>query len=668
MASHARVHPAVLGLSAMAALTDVSFSPLATPGLPRALAAACVTLCCMLGCAGAAPTNLSRLPSITSADPKAEAELSNARELDERGDDRAAADAYRAFMKAHPADPLAPVAKLGLARILVEQGKAAEARPLLAEVSLHADPALAEQGRFYGAVAAQALGDHDTAVATLEPMVGRPIDPADSALLLRTLADALSGMGRHGDAIAVLDKLAAEPVAASAREHAKGRIAELARDKASPVDIERLSRELDEDAPAWQPVMRRAVRDADAAGDTERTQELLERLRDADVRFDDELSAIAQRAEQPAEADPQVIGAVLSLSGRGRRVGELAMRGLMLGAGLPLSGPPPANAPRLVFRDDGGEPERAADAVNDLVTTHREIAIVGPLDVKCGEAAAQRAQELGVPIVLLTPRGHATRTGAMVHRLFVTPDGELRSLLSAARGAGRKQVAALLPEGGYGDLVAQLLREQASAEGIALTTIERYPTTAKSFVLHTEALAKQSFDTLLLADDPDRIALIAPALAAAGLWSMPLGARAPTSGRGVTLLLPLVAFDNDLQRSVGRYLNGAVFSAPFDPQGVAPGTRRFAEAFRAQFGSAPDAFAAFAHDAYALLRKAIEGGARTRAALAGSLVRARASEPATPSIGFSPEREALSPTRLLQLTEAGFVPLQAGDAAPPAPR
>lgn len=640
---------------ATAAFTDVPFSP----GNRQVLAATCLAVACVLGCPGPAPTTLTRLPSITSADPKAEAELASARELDERGDDLAAADAYRAFVRAHPSDPLAPVAKLGLARILVEQGKPAEARPLLVELGKHPDPALAERGRFYGAVAAQALGDHDTAVATLEPMIGHPIDPADTALLLRTLADALSGMGRHGDAIAVLDKLASEPVASEAREHAKRRIAELARDKASPVDIERLSRELDEDAPAWEPVMRRALRDADAAGDTERTQKLLELVRDAGLRFDEELSAIAQRAEQPAEADPQVIGAVLSLSGRGRRVGELAMRGLMLAAGLPLSGPPPPNAPRLVFRDDGGEPERAAEAVADLVTTHRAIAIVGPLDVRCGEAAAQRAQALGVPIVLLSPGGHATRVGAMVHRLFVTPDGELRSLLARAKHAGRTTVAALLPEGAYGDLIATLLRSQASAEGLALANVERYPSGATSFALHTEALAKHGFDTLVLADDPNRIALIAPALAAAGLWSTPLDAPAQQAGRAVTLLLPSVAFDSALQRTAGRYLSGAVFSAPFDSASSAPGTRRFAESFRAQFGSTPDAFAAFAHDAYGLLRKAVDSGARTRAALASALGRVRATEPATPSLGFGAEREALSPTRLVQLTGAGFVPLDA---------
>jgi ABC-type branched-subunit amino acid transport system substrate-binding protein len=643
----------MLGLSAMAAFTDVPFSPRAS----QALAAACLGVACVLGCPGPTPTSLTRLPSITSTDPKAESELASARELDERGDDLAAADAYRAFVRAHPKDPLAPVAKLGLARILVEQGKPAEARLLLIEVGKHHDPALAEQGRFYGAVAAQALGDHDTAVATLEPMIGHPIDPADTALLLSTLADALSGMGRHGDAIAVLDKLASEPVSNEAHEHAKRRIAELARDKASPVDIERLSRELDDEAPAWEPVMRRALRDADAAGNTARTQELLEQVRDAELRFDEELSAIAQRAEQPAEADPQVIGAVLSLSGRGRRVGELAMRGLMLAAGLPLSGPPPANAPRLVFRDDGGEPERAAEAVADLVTTHRAIAIVGPLDVRCGEAAAQRAQELGVPIVLLSPGGHATRVGAMVHRLFVTPDGELRSLLARAKQAGRTSVAALLPEGAYGDLIATLLREQASAEGFTLAHVERYASGSTGFAVQTEALAKHAFDTLLLADDPNRIALIAPALAAAGLWSTPLGAPAQQAGRAVTLLLPSVAFDNALQRMAGRYLNGAVFSAPFDPEGAASGTSRFAQSFRAQFGSAPDAFAAFAHDAYGLLRKAIDAGARTRAALALALTRVRASDPATPSQGFGAEREALTPTRLVQLTEAGFVPL-----------
>ncbi|HMI90987.1 MAG TPA: ABC transporter substrate-binding protein, partial [Polyangiales bacterium] len=501
------------------------------------------------GCPGKQRSDFGRLPTITSDNPNAEADLAAARELDERGEHPAAAERYRAFLKHYSGDPLVPVAKLALGRNLLQSGGNAEAAELFAAVAQHSDHALAEQGRFHAAVAAHRLGRHKEAVAALQPLVGRPIDPADTALLLRTLGDALAALERYGEAIKVFDTLASEAVPEADRRFAQQRIAELTRDKATPKEIDELARDLDDDRPAWQPVVRRALRDVDAAGNTERAQELLEALRDAEVTFDDELSAIAMRAERPSEADPNVVGAVLSLSGRGRKVGELALRGLMLAAGLPLQGPPGPNTQQLVFRDDGGEPERAVEAVNELVSVHRAIAIVGPMDVRAAELAAARAQELGVPIVVLSPGGSPTRRGELVFRLYPTPDGEVAALLAAARRAQRTTVAALLPEGAYGDLMATTLRAQSERAGLKLGDVLRYTSGTTSFVPQAQALAKLSFDALLLADDARSAALIAPALAASGMWSTPVGEPAPNHGRSITVLAPSIAYDPALVRT-----------------------------------------------------------------------------------------------------------------------
>jgi ABC-type branched-subunit amino acid transport system substrate-binding protein len=608
------------------------------------------------GCPGAQRSDFGRLPTITSDNPNAEADLAAARDLDERGEHAAAAERYRAFLKAYPGDPLVPVAKLALGRNLLQSGANAEAAELFAAVAQHRDPVLAEQGRFHAAVAAHRLGRHKDAVTALQPLVGRPIDPKDTALLLRTLGEALAALERHGEAIKVFDTLASEGVPEADRRFAQQRITELTRDKATPKEVDELARDLDDDRPAWQPVVRRALRDADAAGNTERAQELLEALRDAEVPFDDELSAIAMRAERPTEADPNVVGAVLSLSGRGRKVGELALRGLMLAAGLPLQGPPGPNTQQLVFRDDGGEPERAVEAVNELVSVHRAIAIVGPMDVRAAELAAARAQELGVPIVVLSPGGTPTKRGELVFRLYPTPDGEVSALLAAARRAQRSTVAALLPEGAYGDLMAATLRSQAERVGLKLGDVLRYTSGTTSFVPQAQALAKLSFDALLIADDARSASLIAPALAASGMWSTKVGESAPSNGRSITVLAPSVAYNPGLVRTVGRYLQGALFSVPFDAQDQSEGTQHFVQRFEAQFSEPPDAFAAFAHDAYRLIRRAVESGAKTRSALAAALTRVEASDAAGPSRALGPDREARTPTRILTLDGDQLVP------------
>lgn len=638
---------------------DIRASPWARAGIVLALSAVLTSG----GCASPGRHDFGRLPTITSADPKAEAALRQARTLEEQGQHATAAEHYKGFIATHTNDPLVPVAELELGRILLRENENAEANRLFGRVAKNQQPALAEQGRFYGAVTAHRLGNHSAAVNILQQMIGRPIDPADTRLLLRTLSEALIALGRVGEAILALDALAADAKADSDRPWVQAQLADLARHKATAADIERLVRELDHDGAAWRLVIRRALLDADAAGNSERARELLDMMRDEDLPIDADLGAVAMRAERPAEANPQVVGAVLSLSGRGRKVGELSLRGLMLAAGLPPAGPQATNAPQLVFRDDGGDPERAAEAVTDLVTVHRAIAIIGPMDVRAADAAAARAQKLGVPIVLLSPGGNPTEQGPMVYRFFATPGNEIQALISRAKAIDRGRIAALLPAGAFGDLMEATLREQATALGTPVTLVVRYPAATASFVPHAEALQKQPFDALLLADSAAQVALIAPALAVAGLWCTPPGEMPKEGGRAISVMAPSVAFDHALASSTGRYLQGAFFSVPFDAQTATGEGQKFVQRFRTQFGEPPNAFAVFAYDAYKLVRKAIDGGDNTRASLALNLWRAQSAELAGPSSGLLPDREAQRATRIIELKGDHFE--AAGAEAPP---
>ena len=601
---------------------------------------------------------IGRLPSVTSEDPAAESELRQARELTESGDIDGGEARYRAFLAKHPDDPLAPIARLSLGRILLKREQYQAAHALFGEVALHPDATVAEQGRFYGGVTSHALGRDREAIAVLRPMVGRTIHPPDTALLLRTLASAMIATGDYAGAITILDRLVAEDVPEDERKNARAQIADLARNKARPEEVTALYRDLSSDGPAWPSVLRRAVRDADAAGNAERVRQLLEEMRDHDLEIDDELALIATRAERPTEANSQVIGAVLSLSGRARHVGDLALRGLMLAADLPPKGPLPPDAPQLVFRDDGGDPVRAVAAVEELVSVHRAVAIIGPLDARAAEAAAARAQELGVPLITLAPAARLDPTRGFVFRMFATPRAEIAALVSHARARGAMRFATLAPSGPFGDALVAAHEQEVTRVGGHTVPALRYAAESTSFGPQAAALGKLEFDALLVLDRSSTLALIAPALAAAGLWS---GAAPTGGGRAFLLLAPGIAYDATLVRSVGRYLQGALFSVPFGADLAEGAGRAFADRFHSQFGEAPDAFAAFAYDAYRLARTSIDAGARSRGDLAQALLRARSEVLAGPGLGFGLDREPVRATRLWRLDGDRFV------AADPAP-
>ncbi|HEX7479862.1 MAG TPA: penicillin-binding protein activator [Polyangiales bacterium] len=609
------------------------------------------------GCPAAARgPEIGHLPELTSDDPGAEVELREASERNARGEHAAAADAYRAFLKKRPTDRLVPIAQLALGRILLDQGKPDEASALFRAVAAHHDPLVAEHGRFYGGVASERLGQHAVAITALAPMVGRTIEPAETGLLLSTLAAAYVNDGHVAEAIVALQTLSEENVPESDRQAARAQIVELASKKATPADIRKLYDELDHDSYAWRYVALRAVRDADATRDTERTRELLTGLKDHGVAFDDELAAIAMRAEHPSDANPAAVGAILSLSGRARKVGELALRGLMLAAGLPPQGPPTPDTPQIVFRDDAGDPDQAVEAVNELVSAHRVIAIIGPMDAQVALAAGKRAQELGVPLIALTPGAGVAGLGPMVFRYFPTPQAEATALVAQASARGARRFAVLHPANAYGEsMLAAFQAAVQSASGSVAATASYAPGTT-SFGNAVNTLAKSNFDALFVPDAASTLALIAPALAAAGLWSVEPGQPAPSNGRGIALLAPSVGFDPNLPHLAGRYLQGALFSVAFDALDSSAPTRAFVEQFKQHYASTPDTFAVFAHDAYALVRAAVDAGAKTRAQLAEQLPRARSPALAGPGTGFGASREPLQATRILELKGDAFAP------------
>jgi branched-chain amino acid transport system substrate-binding protein len=630
---------------------------------PRAAYAAASGVLVALACAGglligckqtSTGPDIGRLPELTSDDPQAEAEVREANELLAQGKSGAAARRYRAFLRARPDDKLVPLVQLSLGKILLSQAKDGEALALFQSVAGHPEPAVAEQGRFYAAVANHRLGRHAEAIDAMAPMVGRTIEPADTLLLLTTLAGAYQAEARFFDAIATLERLQREPLPQASRESARRTIIDLVATKATPADIRAGIERLDPKGFAFSYVLTRAVKDAHAANDLDRTRELLELVEEHGIPPDPELAAIKLSAAAPSDANPAAIGAILPLSGRARRVGEQALRGLMLAAGLPIEGPRPPSAPTVVFRDDGGDAARAVQAVHELVTVHRVIAIIGPLDAQVAMAAGARAQELGVPLIALTPAASPASIGPMVFRYFPTPRSEARALAAAIRARGAETVAVLHPQSAYGETMRSTFLEEARALGLRPGPTQAYPSGSTAFGTQAAALAKEPFDALFVPDAAQPLALIAPALAAAGLWTSERESRPGQKERSIVLAAPSVAFDASLPKLAGRYLQTALFAVPFDPQSQVAPVPDFVARFQQAFGSMPDVFAAFAHDAFRLTRATVDAGALTRELVATRLPATRDPELVAGGSGFSERREAAAPTHVVELRGDAF--------------
>ena len=92
---------------------------------------------------------------------------------------------------------------------------------------------------------------------------------------------------------------------------------------------------------------------------------------------------------------------VLPLSGPFARFGEASLHGALLAAGV-FGEEPGAPRLRVRVRDSAGDPEQAAQALRELAADDEVVAVVGPMRSAACEAAAEVAEELGLPLLALT--------------------------------------------------------------------------------------------------------------------------------------------------------------------------------------------------------------------------------------------------------------------------
>jgi ABC-type branched-subunit amino acid transport system substrate-binding protein/predicted negative regulator of RcsB-dependent stress response len=591
---------------------------------------------------------LNTLELATSPEPQAEADYREAGELEARGETEKAEARYRAFLDVWPKDPLAPYARLALGRLALDAGNPKAAVAHFQEVAKAKDKTLAERARMYEGVAQSQLGEHELAVAALRPYVGRTVDPRETSLLLDALATSEAAIGDQLAALDTSDRELRGELSPAQRRLVEARVKSLLDTIEPTLSLERAYEILRRDGPLWPEVAERLLRKSHLRGDSARVAAIADDMHNQHIELSDELATLVLRAQRPTAEDPSVVGAILPLSGRGREAGEAALQGLLLSADQPA---PTGHAPlKLVYRDDAGDPERALSAFEDLVTVHRAIAVIGPLGSNVARAVAARAKILHVPLIVLTPDGSLTRSADVVFRLMADPSEEASALVRRALKAGAKRFAVLHPEGPFGDSMRGAFEAAVRAEGASLAGDVSYAASTTSFLREAEATVALAPDAIILADAASRVSLIAPALASKGLWSVARGGKAP-EGRAALYLVPAAGFDPSLAQSSRRYLQGALFAAPFDPA-RAPA---FATGYREHFQAEPNLFSATAHDAFSLLRAALYGGANTRTRLSEALLTVRVPDSVTGSTGFAATRGPARPVQIETLLGEAFV-------------
>jgi ABC-type branched-subunit amino acid transport system substrate-binding protein len=422
------------------------------------------------------------------------------------------------------------------------------------------------------------------------------------------------------------------------------------------------------------------------------------------------------------------LGVVLPLSGDFAHFGEESLRGILLAAGLfseneaPVQGDEQGTSAtpsgysdvgsqetglrgpaaqrgrgvRLIVRDSEGDPEKAAAAVRELSEDSDLVAIIGPVFSAESTAAADAAEEVGIPVVTLSNRQEVPEGRAQAFRTRTTPADEVGALVSHAfEGLSAERFAVLYPRTRYGRGMRKLYWEAVTERGGKMVAASSYDPEAVDFgsairdmigyrfLTHWEkkalserdailrsarrlepedaALLRKAayeilgpereplppivdFDVLFIPDSADKITMIAPGLAFHEI-------------RGVGLLGSSEWAVDGLLRVGRQHISGAVISTPFYPESDVPFVVEFVEGYRNTFAAEPDAYAAEAFDATNLLLVQLSAGRTNRRSVRDGLLDTRAFPGATGVLTMHPDGNARRRPFLLRVSGRRFQPL-----------
>ena len=449
-------------------------------------------------------------------------------------------------------------------------------------------------------------------------------------------------------------------------------------------------------------------------------EERLARMLEA-AKVEADLPPLRELADRPRPGTDEArgtLGVVLPLSGEFASFGEESLRGILLAAGLfsadpdsdseasaraasadasRLASDSPSRATgrqiRLVVRDSEGNPETAAARVRELAQDPSLMAIIGPIFSAESGAAADAAEQVGVPLVTLSTREDVPAGRTQAFRTRTRPDDEVGVLVSHAVDVlGAKRFAVLYPKTRYGRGMRKLYWEEVTARGGKMVAASSYDPEAVDFAsairdmigyrfltswerkalaqredvlrgarrLEPEdaALLRQAaydilgpeleplppivdFDVLFIPDGADKIALIAPGLAYHEI-------------RGVRLLGSSDWVDDELPKVARQHVSGAVVSTSFYPESDLSFVSEFVEGYRKTFASEPDAYSAEAFDAANLVLVQLSAGRRDREGVRAGILDTRAYPGATGVLTMHPNGNARRRPFLLGISRGRF--------------
>lgn len=372
---------------------------------------------------------------------------------------------------------------------------------------------------------------------------------------------------------------------------------------------------------------------------------------------------------------PFTIGVVLPLSGKHSVIAQKTLRGLQMGLGI--SGAQTSEY-KLAIIDSEANPDVARRAVERLVIEDSAIAIVGDLLSKTSEPVAQKADELGVPIIGLSQKSGLTQIGTNVFRNALTSEALVKELVqNSIEKYGLKRFAIIYPNDAYGTEYANLFWDEVLARGGQITSAQTYAPDEKDF----SALVSKLTGTYYLEDRADeythlvrgwygeqkvitsRVTVptdILPPIIDFDAIFIPDGVKVLgqiasmlvyNDVSGVRLLGTNIWNSSSLVERGTTLIENSLFVDAKNTVDNTLSKTAFYKEYLKIYKETPSVFESQAYDTGLALRTAIDAGARSRPALRDALAQINKFEGTVGEISVSEEREFTRPLTLLTVKD-----------------
>lgn len=291
------------------------------------------------------------------------------------------------------------------------------------------------------------------------------------------------------------------------------------------------------------------------------------------------------------------IGVILPLSGKFSVFGEQVLQGMMQGVDFFGSRTLGGAKIEVIIKDSKGEQDAAAEAVRELAENPDILAIVGPLMKQTSLRAAQEAQSLGIPIIVLSTLQDICDTGDWVFRNAMTLDLQVKTLIRYANiQKGCHNFAILYPETKLGKAYAKRFAKYIDPMKQEITASVSYDPETTDFRHHVRKIKGGGpFDAIFIPDNADRIALLAPQLVYFGIKDKVL-LGTPSWNR------------DDLAARAGGYLEDTVIVDSFYVNSDKPMVSAFVTSYKEEFGQPPSHLSGHGYDIVGILADLFKKG------------------------------------------------------------